>query len=392
MRKIESVQTKNAKTKKYDIKIDFIEEIIFNEYNIQFGIREYDLAIKVVSEKTKNLFYYQNIFTLEELQNMSKIFALYENVKDIIYFFKNLQVELEEKNEELIIKFNAFMPDGKNQLIELNLQTVLIDTSDTINLIKNLFEEIQSLKINMNNEISNMKEYYETEIKELKDNIPKYETEILNLKEEIEKCHNENIKLWEEIDKLKQNKEQSNGKIEIKEKKIELKYKINFILDYIKQTDNTLKINFIKLLYRGSRDTDRTKICHQLCDNKQNVLIVMQSDTDYIFGGYSKIGFKTINESGKKEWKIDNNCFLFSINLKKIYPVIKDQKVICHINDSSGLCFWNALSFFDGFLHDNINMISYNIKTMFNGLKDNYEMNGGKNKFKCTELEVFQLC
>ena len=392
MKKIEPVTTKNAKTKKYDIKIDFIEEIIFNGYNIQLGIRENDLAIKVISEKSKNLLYYQNIFTLEELQNMSKLFALYENVKDIIYFFKNLKVELEEKNEELIIKFNAFMPDGKSQLIELNLKTILIENSDTINLIKNLFEEIQSLKTNMNNEISNIKEYYETEIKELKENIPKYETEILNLKEEIEKCHNENIKLWEEIDKLKQNKEQPNGKIEIKEKKIELKYKINFILDYIKQTDNTLKINFLKLLYRGSRDGDRTITCHELCDNKQNVLIVMQSDTDYIFGGYSKIGFKTINEHGKKEYKIDNNCFLFSINLKRIYPVIKDKKVICHINDSSGLCFMNSLSFFDKFLKENNNMISYNIKTMFNGLTDNYEMNGGKNKFKCKELEVFQLC
>ena len=65
----------------------------------------------------------------------------------------------------------------------------------------------------------------------------------------------------------------------------------------IKEADKSFKFKNLKLLYRGSRDGDRTKTCHQLCDNKQNVLIIMQSDTGHIFGGYSKIGFK-----------VNNNC------------------------------------------------------------------------------------
>ena len=40
----------------------------------------------------------------------------------------------------------------------------------------------------------------------------------------------------------------------------------------------------MQLLYRGSRDGDSTQTCHELCDNKQNVLIVMKSDTNYVFG------------------------------------------------------------------------------------------------------------
>ena len=75
----------------------------------------------------------------------------------------------------------------------------------------------------------------------------------------------------------------------------------------------------IKLLYRGSRDGDRTKTCHSLCDNKPNILIIMRSDTNLIFGGYSKIGFK-INKRG--EYKKDNNSFLFSVNLNKIYILV----------------------------------------------------------------------
>ena len=118
---------------------------------------------------------------------------------------------------------------------------------------------------------------------------------------------------------------------------------IDFILDYIKQNDKELSFKKLVLLYRGSRDGDDTKICHNLCDHKQNILIIIKSDIGYIFGGYSKIGFETNND--KPEYKIDNSCFLFSKNLKKVYPVVKNQKVICNINNNNGLCFYGCLAF-----------------------------------------------
>ena len=190
---------------------------------------------------------------------------------------------------------------------------------------------------------------------------------------------NENIQLWEEINKLKL--------YHIDSKIIESKDNINFILDYIKQNDQSFNFNNIKLLFRGSRDGDRTKTCHELCDNKQNVLIIMKSETGYIFGGYSKVGFKVNNSP---DYKIDNNCFLFSLNLKKIYPVINDKKVICHIRENYGLCFYDGLAFYDYFMSKKSNNIM-NIKQYFNGLENKYEMNGGQSDFKFQELEVFQL-
>ena len=80
-----------------------------------------------------------------------------------------------------------------------------------------------------------------------------------------------------------------------------------------------------------------------------------------------------------------------SLNLKKIYPVIKDKDIICHITDEYGLCFRNSLVFRDNFMNKNDNNISSSIKSSFNGLKDDYEMNGGLQSFQCKELEVFQL-
>ena len=139
---------------------------------------------------------------------------------------------------------------------------------------------------------------------------------------------------------IENSSEKGKNKITYLDSNIESINSINFILDYIRQDDQSFTFNKIQLLYRGSRDRDRTKTCHELCDDKQNVLILMQSDSGYIFGGYPKIGFKTINDKDKMEYKIDNNCFLFSVNLKRIYPVIKDKKVICHIEDHYGLCIF----------------------------------------------------
>lgn len=363
-------------------KIDFIEELkVIKEneiYNIQFGLKENknELTIRVISEKSKDIYYFQTNYTLYEFQNLSKSFAVYKTVKDIILFFKNIKFDIDEKDESLILKFNIFLPDGKNETIELELKKNLMDANQ---VIKNLFEEIKSIKANMQKEISDLKQ--DSLNKELN-----YKKEILSLKDE-------NKKLWDEIHKLKNSKEK-NDVIEknaipyFYSKIIDSIDKIDFILDYIRNNDKSFNFKEIKLLFRGSRDGDRTKTCHQLCDSKRNILIIIQSDIGYIFGGYSSIEFKINN---KLEYKEDNKCFLFSLNLKKIYPVFKDKKIICHVEEEYGLCFNNSLAFYDRFMKKKNNEIFIQIKSWFDGLKDNCEMNGNASKFKCKELEVFQL-
>ena len=164
--------------------------------------------------------------------------------------------------------------------------------------------------------------------------------------------------------------------------------KLKFIIKYIKINEPSFHFNKIKLLYRGSRDGDRTKTCHELCDNKQDVLIIIQTDTGIVFGGYSKIGFKASN---KATYLIDNNCFLFSVNFEKIFPAIENKKHISHISDICGLCFTGSLCFFDNFMKSYDNCIYETIQEYFKRLDDPYEMNGGKSKFKCKELEVYQF-
>ena len=42
-------------------------------------------------------------------------------------------------------------------------------------------------------------------------------------------------------------------------------------------------------------------------------------------------------------------------------------------------------------MEKDFNKIEKKIKKMFNGIENNFEMNGGKDTFICKELEVFQL-
>ena len=393
---MEAAEPIHLETPKLYSKIDFFEKIMVNNekdnYKIQLGIIDDNLLIKVESEKSKNIYYYQQCFSINELQNISMVFSMYKTLKEIIAFLKDLKYEIEEKNENLVIKFNIFMPNGKNKLIEIELKKCMRDTNFIINY---LLEKIKSLEVNIKNseedyKIEKIKN--ESEIRGLKEIISKNQSEIKNLKENNLNIKNENKKLWEEIDRLKKyhaiTNQKENKIINFDSKIIQSKDSISFILDYIKQNDKTFNFNNIKLLFRGSRDGERTKTCHELCDNKQNVLIIMKSETGYIFGGYSKVGFKVNNNF---DYKIDNNCFLFSLNLNKIYPAIKDKKVICHIEETKGLCFYSSLSFYDYFMSKKQNKIMSDIQKYFNNFENIYEINGGEKFFKCNELEVFQL-
>ena len=104
-------------------KINFIEELLIKKeidvYKIQFGIKgnKDELVIKVIPENLKHMNYYYQNYTINELQKLSKIFTIYETMKDIISFLKNSKYETDEKNEDLILKFNVYMPDGKSKLL-----------------------------------------------------------------------------------------------------------------------------------------------------------------------------------------------------------------------------------------------------------------------------------
>ena len=450
-----------CETPEYNEKINFIEELLINdernEHKIEFGKKENkkELIIRVTNENMKNIFYFQHSYTMTEFKNISKIFSLYESVEELISFLKNQNEKskfiIEEKDNNLIIKFNAFLPDGKNVLINLKLEK---KTREKMQIIKYFFDEIKSFKdninINIQKEISLLKETNEKQQQKIKE----YENQIINLNNSIYKNQNEILKLMKfnkympiiafiflfistilacfimnykfnsEISNIKNenkkildnyvmnntfkneisNIKKENKKIldnvttkQIKDLSNQLNgvvllqsniasfNSIDFILDYIKTNDNEFIFNRINLLYSATRDGDTVKAFDDLCHLKLNILIIVKTYKGYIFGGYSKIGIKKFEDIE------DNNSFLFSINHRKIYPVIKNKKINFYNVYYSEKYLFNSFVIYDNFLNDNNNFFRKEIKSIFKGLNNEFEMNGGEELFKCKELEVFQL-
>ena len=181
------------------------------EYRIKFETKGNGLIIKVVSESSKEIIHYQQYYNLYDLQKIL-IFSAYKYVNDIINVLKELKMEIEKKNNEIIIKFNAFMQNGQKRFIKLNLKRYILNDKE---MVKYALDEIISIKNNMKNkeEIYNEEKIKnENEIKNLKEIISKAEAKIskleldnMNYKNEISNLKNENGKLWKEINQIKLN-------------------------------------------------------------------------------------------------------------------------------------------------------------------------------------------
>ena len=89
--------------------------------------------------------------------------------------------------------------------------------------------------------------------------------------------------------------------------------------------NNSKKKKFFEfnLLYRGTRDGDDSIIFHKLCDDKENILVLIGTTKRRKFGGFCSIGYKSIGDS-----QIDNSAFIFSLDKLKIYNVIKNKTAV----------------------------------------------------------------
>ena len=61
-----------------------------------------------------------------------------------------------------------------------------------------------------------------------------------------------------------------------------------------------------KLVYRASRDGDKAKDFHEKCDNLSPILVVIKSNFDQVFGGFSHLPFTSkdhrIDDPKKRNW------------------------------------------------------------------------------------------
>ena len=370
-------------------KTNFIVKLVVpnnnKEYTIQFGIEDnYQKSLVIKVSSPHEIYYFLNKYTLEEIHALSNVFKIYNNIEKIISVFSDLSYEIFENEDKLLLKFYISFPTGEKRLIKLDdLQKNFLDSKSIIN---NLIEENKILKQRIS--------HNENEIKLLKEENKKLWKEINNLNNNYSQNPNQNINNLSDLNQVSSDiyssKKDLNFGHSFESRIINSINDIDFIFNHIRKKDPLNYFSKINLLYRASRDGDRTEKCHKLCDNKENIIILIKSNYGYTFGGYCKIGFKTTKI--ELEPKIDNNSFIFSVDSKKIYSPSKNRKIIVYANNNYGLCFFKCLGFYDNFLTKNNSFVcEEGSEKILENPPSNKEINGGKKKFKCQELEVFQI-
>ena len=302
------------------------------------------LLIKADNNNEINKQFYETLFPIEKIKE-NKAFAFYESIDEILSeLFPLIDEGKVILNEETnFIKLCILLPFQKFKNLEFQIYEKNKSDSEKINDLYNIIskknEEINDLKNEINN-LKNKLEIIEIRMKEL------------NLESNI----------FYSI------------------------YDIGFIITYFQNTKNIKKIVF-NLLYRGTRDGKNSVNFFEKCVGKKDQLIFIQTTKGEIFGGYTEIGF---HDEGKP---INDNCFLFSYQKKKIYKAKKDK---VHIYDGKnyGPCFrgsnYNIINIQSNMFEKYANTCKAS-ESFFEGITSDYELNNGEQNFYINEMECFQL-
>lgn len=352
--------------------------------------------------------FHENCYTLEDLKNINKYFRIFDNLNEVfpiikeIFEDKNASLNIEENKMFLILKINKI---GKGEeLISLEMKENSLPLED---ICENLWDEIKILK----NKVIEQ----ENEIKLLKE---KKCEEYNNLHKEIILLKNENEKRDKIINELinwkKSKKEKKKTEKKVINKNIENKINNKFItpkngilsINKIdsKIVDGMPEINFIyeqlkkkeyfkyknisfELIFRATRDGYLAKNLHEKVDGIDNTIIIIKTSKGMKFGGYISYFW-----SSDDQWVSDDEeCFVFSISLKKIYYPVKGNIKYYFYKD-----YGPNFSVF-GIENNLFEKTSINTQTakhancFFSGFTTDYELSGGEKEFQVKELEIFEI-
>ena len=343
-------------------------EFKYKEFKLITGLSNDTIIFHCKSDNNENQ--YQIKLNYKEIINNIPNFKIHTNIFDI---YKLILMLLNSKRYDIKIDNNFSLKlilkiinmIGQEELFELILNKIQISPrmkggimeEKIINLenkIKDLIIEKDEMR-NKINDLSNENQIIKKELNDMKIKINSLIFVSLNL----------NI----------------NSQI------IDSNEEIIFVLKEIER--NNSKIKDIKLIYTAKEDGDKTDIFHSKCDDKMNTLMLIKTNSEYKFGGFTKTGWK--NAKGKDIY--DENAFCFSINLKRIYN-IKNPTFALHCQSVDGRPSFGSNNYVfllgNNFLSKNTSKVEA-MNDDYIGEKKKMEINGGKEYFQVEELEVFQI-
>ena len=316
---------------------------IFEEFFKEFKDKE--IIISKNDDKMELKFKFKSIGKMQIIEFVLSKLKL-SNTK-IILKLCNKIIEIEKLNIELSNKLNNINNELKEQ-ITINKK----ETDDKINnQIENNKKEIdkkikENFKKNIiviwivifalvlynfyftRNKINDIENNKLKFFKEKIDDVEKSITEKLDdikyikLKSLTEKINNiENIKLDSIAEKL--NNTEFPFSFQLYNSFFDIKNFKSLMNEGIKKYFKKNISNF-ELIYQASNDGFGYKNFHKKCDGKNNTIVLVFTDNNRIFGGFTELKWDNFSE-----WKIGIKGFIFSINDNKIYYSKSNYQIIC---------------------------------------------------------------
>ena len=329
-------------------------------YLIKFGkfkSEQEELIIFVKEENVISSGYYQESFSLDNLQKLSKCFRFFDTIDETSDGLKEVieDNKISIKKDLDVLNFMVKLNKAGKGEEEVNLKLTKNSLS-TGKIVESLIEQINEMK------------------KEIKEN----KKEINEMKKEIKKIN-------EKLDILFKEKAFAET---IDSKIIKKNEELNLISDRIKNTEllKNKKIKY-KLLYRGTRDGMNPSSFHQKCNSIPQTVSIVQTTKGYKFGGYAEKTWE--NHNGI--WIKDDKSFVFSIDHMKIYNHVQGTDAILH-NNNFGPSFYYCIHLKKDFSNnENYTYDKNSANQYFSGFNRDYELNDGEQYFSLAEIEVFQV-
>ena len=137
------------------------------------------------------------------------------------------------------------------------------------------------------------------------------------------------------------------------------------------------------LSYSASRDGDKAKTFHSKCDELKMSMVLIETTKGVRFGG-----FTTKSWGGKCVKKIDNDAFVFNLETRKCFDVIKNEYAIGGYPKFGPVFFGCQIRIYDDFFKKGGTTCH---KTLNYKTKKDYELNNGEQNYIVKEIEVYGI-
>ena len=270
-----------------------------------------------------------------------------------------------------------------SELINSQLQKNNQDNEKEI--LKKKLIEIENLKIELEQELKDVKETKKKEEKKEEDK--KEEEEIKDEDKKEEKKEEEIKDEKKEVIEESSNKDKKEILIEdkiqhniVKGDIIHSKEELELITGKINKDNKKITLN---LLYKATVDSDRAEVFHQKCDKAKSTLVLVETNKGKRFGG-----FTTCSWEGDCEDKMDEDAFIFSLNKMMTYDNIPEEEAIGCYPKFGPIFLGCQIRIYDNAFTKGGTTFE---KRLNYNTEEDYELTEGDRIFDVKEIEVYEV-